>query len=144
MGILRRLREWREDTDGTLKGPALKTEQATIEDTTDTRRLDFDIAIDTLFDADVGATTEIDLSKGGVWDVDVTENTTIDLVGASASGVYSVTLFIEDNNNDVDFDDTVEWEGGEEPPFDDELTIVSLSTRDQGSTYQGVFSAGFE
>ena len=27
MGILRRLREWREGADGTLKGPALKTEQ---------------------------------------------------------------------------------------------------------------------
>ena len=25
MGILRRLKEWREDADGTLKGPALET-----------------------------------------------------------------------------------------------------------------------
>ena len=32
MGILRRLREWREDADGTLKGPALKTEQVSINE----------------------------------------------------------------------------------------------------------------
>ena len=30
MGILRRLREWREDADGALKGPALKAEEASI------------------------------------------------------------------------------------------------------------------
>ena len=30
MGILRKLREWREDADGTLKGPALETESASV------------------------------------------------------------------------------------------------------------------
>jgi len=30
MGLFRLLREWREESDGTLTGPALSTEQATI------------------------------------------------------------------------------------------------------------------
>jgi len=122
---------------------ALQTDNATVTNKTDTRRIDFDIAIDTLYTATIDTTTEIDLSKGAVWDVDVTQNTTIDLLGVSSDGVYSVTLFIEDNGNTVDFANTIEWAQGEPPGFSNELTIVSLTTRDAGTTYQGVFEAGF-
>ena len=31
MGVLRRLREWGEKRDGTLEGPALHTDEATID-----------------------------------------------------------------------------------------------------------------
>ena len=54
MGILRKLREWRENEDGTLEGPSLNTEEATIDgsrvyiqDTEPTESDDGDVWIDT-------------------------------------------------------------------------------------------------
>jgi len=40
MGLIRRLREWREKVDGTLTGPALETDSATVNGTTTTDALE--------------------------------------------------------------------------------------------------------
>jgi len=44
MGIIRRLREWRETIDGTLTGPAIETDSATVNGTTTTDTLEADQA----------------------------------------------------------------------------------------------------
>ena len=54
MGLLRKLRKWREESDGALSGPAIDTEQATIDgsrlyiqDTEPTDAEEDDVWIDT-------------------------------------------------------------------------------------------------
>jgi len=45
MGLIRRLREWREKVDGTLTGPAIETDSATVNGTTTTDTLEADKTI---------------------------------------------------------------------------------------------------
>ena len=55
MGILRKLREWRENEDGTLEGPSLKTDEASIKNLAASATLSSDQAVGS------GITTKLNL-----------------------------------------------------------------------------------
>ncbi|TKX79275.1 hypothetical protein EXE53_16740 [Halorubrum sp. SD626R] len=110
-------------------------------DSTTTDKIDFKLALDTLKTATIAATTEIDVSEAGVWDATVNQDTTIDLTGATTDGVYTVSVFLEDNGNSISFADTITFESPEgAPEFNNNTYLLNFATKDGGSNWFGFFS----
>lgn len=125
----------------------LDAESADVDDLTsetiDAARIDLDTSTDTLFDATVGSTTDIDVSEGGVWELDADQNTEIDIAGTTTSDVWSVVIYLYDNGNDITFADTIEWEDGTPPDPDNETTILQLSSPAGTTDWLGLWAGGF-
>ena len=99
MGILRRLGEWREDADGTLKGPALKTEDSH----TDRQTIRFDPQTDDLQDV-IDAAPEFAEIKGDRQTIySVTSPIVVDVEGL----VLRDVRLRPDDPDDVDHSDGV-------------------------------------
>jgi hypothetical protein len=106
-------------------------------------RINFDIAVDTLIEKNGGDPINVDVTNGGVFDISLDQNATIDVQGADSNGVYSATLFVADNGNSITWDSAISWEDGNTPSFSDDLRIISLTTRDGGTSWQGIYSGVF-
>jgi hypothetical protein len=112
-------------------------------DKVDSDRIDFDVAVDKLVEKTGGSSFTVNVDNANVFDISLDQNASIDLTGADVNGVYSATLFVEDNGNTITWDASISWEDGNTPSFSNDLRIISFVTRDGGSTWQGIPSGVF-
>lgn len=99
-------------------------------------KFDYKVAVDTLGDAEYGTTTTIDVSEKSVWELEPEGSTTIEFVGAEDEGVYSATVFIDHDAEDISFASDVTFDDDGAPEFTDPGEVaVSVFTRDGGQTW---------
>jgi hypothetical protein len=92
MGIRRILQEWREKVDGTLTGPAIETDSATVSGTTTTETLE----------AGISKTTNVGVYVGLSSPQTIPNDTMTQLTwDASISGVDSEVLSFDTANNQI-------------------------------------------
>ncbi|ELY97145.1 hypothetical protein [Natrialba asiatica] len=104
-------------------------------------RFEYNVAVDSLGEADPASTVTIDVSKRSVWELVVDGDTEIGFTGAADDGVYSATVFIEHTGSetitfasDVTFDDN-----NGTPDFSTAGEVaVSVFSRDGGSSWKAL------
>jgi hypothetical protein len=136
---------WDALNTGTASDPVPGTshfESVTATDL-DSDRIDVELAVDTQETVTGGDPVTIDVSGTGVFEVTLDQNATVELTGASSSGIYSVTVLFEDAGFTPTWDSAIVWEGGEAPTLDNDLVFIQFVTRDAGSTWYGRYSGVF-
>lgn len=107
-------------------------------------RIDLKLAVDTPQTITGGDPINIDVSGTGVYEVTLDQNATVNLSGASSSGIYSVTVFFEDAGFTPTWDTAIEWEDGEAPSLNNDLIFIQFVSRDAGTTWYGRYSGVFQ
>ena len=132
MGILRKLREWRENEDGTLEGPSLKTDEI--------QNSDYNESVEV--HATASGTVTLDLSVANVHHVEATDDVTLEFANATADVGNSLLVYLTDDDatgpHTISWPASVVWSDGDivdQIPADDDVEVSLLSG--DGSEFRG-------
>ena len=141
MGILRKLKEWREDADGTLEGPSLKTESATVTNEIDAGSVNTDSLSITAGSGKQIAGLDLIEDKTDLFDEDdsftlVWDNNELDRDGTYYLDIHfrasgdTTDLSMWFNTDDPSGDESYTYwtQTGTEHPNQDKITLVENTT----------------